>query len=157
MSALLEYASPELPRQRWYRHPLLLAFADAAAILFLLSQLAFMFDMMITNINECNVAPYGFGSSYNSYALGNADFVRTYPRVAAWIHGARNRWCVLVSYPAMIANAFTVTGFSWIVAGYLVSRAFSTRRYRRVLIVLTAVVMLATLPWIWWTLIVFFD
>jgi hypothetical protein len=157
MSALLEYASPELPRQRWYRHPLLLACADTAAILFLLSQLVFMFDMMITNINECNVAPYGFGSSYNSNALGNADFVRTYPRVAAWIHGARNPWCVLASRPAMIANAFTFTGFSWMVAGYLVWRVFNARRYRRVLIVPVALLMLATLPWIWHTLIVFFD
>jgi hypothetical protein len=116
-----------------------------------------MFDMMITNINECNVAPYGFGSSYNSYALGNADFVRTYPRVAAWIHRSRNPWCVLVSCPSMIANALTFTSFSWIVAGYLVLRVFGTRRFRRILILLAGVLMLATLPWIWWTLVVFFD
>jgi hypothetical protein len=158
MSTPLEYASLRAPRQRWYRHPVLFACADAAAILFPLSQLAFMFDMMITNINECSVPPYGFGSSYNSHALGNADFVRAFPRAAAWIiHGSHNSLCVLLSFPSLLANAFTFTSFSWIIAGYLVLRIFATHGYRRTVICLAAIVMLATLPWIWWTLIVFFD
>jgi hypothetical protein len=157
MAALLEYASPQPPRRRWYRHPALFAFLDLAAILFLASQIAFMFDMMITNINECGVAPYGVGSSANSRALGNGDFVRAYPNAAAWIHGARSGWWPVLSFPAMLANAVTFTAFSWFVAGYLVCRTFVTRRFRRVLIVVAAALMLATLPWIWETLLVFFD
>lgn len=158
MTSPLEYASPSnAPRLRWHRKPLPLAIFDAIAGAFLISQLAFLLEMTIVNIGECGVAPYGDGYSYLQSALGNNTFVRSFPDLAARIVRIPRKPLDLLGRPSYLANAFTLTGFTWIVAAYLVWRVICTRGRRRAVLVFIALPLLATLPWILPALMVQFD
>ena len=79
MSISLEYASPKEMRRD--RRSLWIAL-EIALVTFVFSQMVFLLAMMSINIRESNVPPYHVGSSYNSNALGNADFVTRHPDFA---------------------------------------------------------------------------
>jgi hypothetical protein len=113
--------------------------------------------MMILNIGECGVPPYGFGSSYQQSALGNDTFVRSCPNLAAWIIRLPRARLKPLACPSFLANAFTLTGFTWALSAYLVWRSIRTRGRRRVLLLLIALPTIATLPWIYPALMVKFD
>jgi hypothetical protein len=113
--------------------------------------------MMVTNVAESNVPPYHAGSSYQSGALGNEDFVREYPHAAAFVVRLSRDGLMVVGTWAAVANVVTFTGISWAVGAYLVWRCFGTRRLRRVLTILLAVFAVLTLPYIRPALLVWFD
>jgi hypothetical protein len=117
----------------------MLTILDGMAAAFLISQLAFLLEMMIVNIR--------LGSGYPQ-APGNSTFVQSFPTLPAWIVRLPSRPFRVLGYPSFLANAITFTGFTWVVAAYLVWRAIRTRGRRRVLMILIALSTLTTLPWI---------
>jgi hypothetical protein len=131
--------------------------ADVVSFAFLLSQLSFLLAMMITNIRECGVPPYGHGSSYNEDALGSAEFVLEFPRLAAWVIKFPQGLFETLGDPAFIGNAFLFTIPSYVVAAYLVWRCFGSSRVWRVIFVLAAAAMAFTLLWIGPAIVVRFD
>lgn len=147
----LEYAPVHRTRRRWRMSPAVFNTVDVLVVLFFFSQLTFLLAMMSINIHECGVAPYGYGSSYKSSALGNDEFVLAHPKLAASIANLYEHRPTLEMFciPAFFSNLFTVTIASWIAAGYLTWRCFRTRSYRRIITASFALLMWATLPWIW--------
>jgi len=142
------------PKRSWWALWLGL---DMASGVFLFSQLAFLLAMMNLNIHECFVPPYGGGSSYCSYALGDAEFVRAHPALAAWVAALPRGIFELAGGPAFLANLVTVTGISYVTAIYLLVRIFRTRRIWRVIMAVLAMLMIATLPFIYGAIVVRLD
>jgi hypothetical protein len=155
--APLDYASSREPRRRPRLPPAAWVALDLAAVAFLVSQYAFLLAMMAINVRGSGVPPYGYGSGYRHRALGNADFVRAHPAVAAFVAERRGDRLEILGFPAAVANALTLTGVSWAVAAYLVWRCFRTRGARRVMTALVAVLALVTLPYVYPALLVWLD
>ncbi len=133
-----------IPRQR--RLPTkggLFIALDLFALAYGISQWAFLLAMMIINIRETNG-----GSSYTDNALGNADFVRSHPGLAAWIGTWNLGWFEAVGTPAMMANMLTLSIYSYLVVAYLVYRVFKTRRTMRIALGVLTLIMLVSLLYI---------
>ncbi|HEY7119802.1 MAG TPA: hypothetical protein VH475_24635 [Tepidisphaeraceae bacterium] len=154
----LEYASAGSDRALWLAviKRLIPAF-DVTALVFVVSQYSFLFAMAVINIHECGVPPYGHGSSYNDRALGSADDVADFPRLAAWIASVDKSAAETLGGPAFLANLLSFTVFSYVLSAYLVVRAIMMRGTRRVVMAALAVLMVLTLPFIWAAVVVGLD
>lgn len=158
VSEVLDYApSPDGRRRRWRLPRAVLTAFDIATSAMLLSQASFLLAMTITNVHECGVAPYGVGSSYHSPALGNAEFVRTFPGAAAIIAGLPRFPLETLGIPAMIGAMLTLTALPWLMAAYLIWRCFGTGGRRRAATVCLALVALAMAPYVKPAIVVFLD
>lgn len=153
----LDYASPQGRGPARLSAARIFLILDLLALAFFVSQASFLIETTSINIRESGVPPYGYGSSYNGHALGNAEFVAEFPAIAAFIARLWDGKFNVLSYPAFFANAFTFTVISWLITAYLIGRLIFARGVRRAFVGSLGVLMLATLPYIWWALVVAFD